>query len=163
MTQATENQLDFSALPAAGLGRRIASMVYDLLLLTAISLGYALVVFILRMVIEGAPEQGQMMATPPPSIQFLIMVGWWFTLASYFNWCWKKRGQTLAMKTWRLRLQQPDGSLATAKQRWNRCLITPVSIVSVVGLLWCLFDKEGHSLHDRINGTRVVLLPKKVN
>jgi len=30
-------------------------------------------------------------------------------IGAYFVWCWSRSGQTLAMKTWRLRVVGPDG------------------------------------------------------
>lgn len=156
-------QTDFGALPSAGLVRRLSAIIYDLLLLAALTIGYALLVFLLRTLPEGMPAQGETFATPPLALQILILGGWWLAMASYFIWCWKKRGQTLAMKTWRLRAQQPNGELLTERQRWLRVVIAPLSLLSGVGLLWCLFDKQHGCLHDRLTGTRVVLLPKKVN
>ncbi len=157
------NQPDFATLPAAGIVRRLFAIIYDLLLLAAISLGYAALVLVIRLLVEGAPATGEMMPAPSAPVGTLIMLGWWFVLASYFNWCWLRRGQTLAMKTWRLRLQKPDGSLPSARQRWLRVLIAPFSLFLLVGLLWRFIDAHGDCLHDRLTGTRVVLLPKKIN
>lgn len=153
----------FASLPAAGIPRRLFAALYDLLLLAAISLAYAALVLLIRLGLEGPPPQGGMMPTPNTFVGVLIMLGWWLALAGYFNWCWLRRGQTLAMKTWRLRLQQPDGTLPTARQRWLRAIIAPLSLASVIGLLWRLIDANGDCLHDRLTATRVVLLPKKIN
>ena len=150
----------FASLPSAGMRRRIAAIIYDLLLLVAITLAYSLIVWPIRSLFIGSFEGH---GTPSAVASTVIMIGWWLALASYFNYCWKKRGQTLAMKAWRLRLQQPDGALLTAKQRWYRALIAPLSLLSALGLLWCLWDKSGDCLHDKITGTRVALLPKGVN
>ena len=154
------SSIDFSSLFSAKLPRRLAAIVYDLFLMIAISIAYSLIVWIIRSVIEDSKESH---GVPGTFLQVLIMTGWWLVLAGYFNYCWKKRGQTLAMKAWRLRLQQPDGSLITARQRWYRALIAPLSLMSVVGLLWLLWDKNGDCLHDRLTGTRMVLLPKGIN
>lgn len=34
------------------------------------------------------------------------------TIAAYFLWCWQRGGQTLAMKTWRIRVTGIDGNPA---------------------------------------------------
>lgn len=150
----------FTALPSAGIPRRIAAIAYDLLLLVAITLAYGLLVWLVRSTAAGSFEGHY---TTSSLTSAVIMAGWWLVLATYFNYCWKKRGQTLAMKAWRLRLQQPDGTLPTAGQRWLRALLAPLSLLSVIGLLWQLWDKNRNCLHDHITGTRVVLLPKGVN
>ena len=154
------SSFDFSSQPNAGLPRRVAAIVYDLFLILAISLLYGLLVWLIRSSVEGTMKEHEI---PGHFSSALIMVGWWLALASYFNHCWKKRGQTLAMKAWRLRLQQPDGTLATSKQRWCRSIIAPLSLISVAGLLWLLWDKSNGCLHDRLTGTRIVLLPKGIN
>ena len=156
----TLQHIDVASLPAAGIARRLFAIIYDLLLLAAISLAYAIVVWLMRSIPEGSLH-GHGSVTGVAS--GVIMLGWWLALASYFCWCWHKRGQTLAMKTWRLRLQQLNGALPTARQCWLRAVIAPLSLLSTVGLLWLLFDPNGDALHDRLTATRVVLLPKKTN
>ena len=118
------------------------------------------VAVIIQYILSNPLSEGEPM---PPLPWIPVTIALWLAIVAYFNSCWKKRGQTLAMKTWRLRLQQPDGTLATTRQRWLRCLIAPVSLASLVGLLWHLWDKDGDCLHDKLTGTRVVLLPKGIN
>jgi uncharacterized RDD family membrane protein YckC len=75
----------------------------------------------------------------------------------YFTWQWVRSGQTLAMKTWRLRLTARDGGPVTVRQAWAR-YFAALAGVAFFGLtfLWALIDREGLFLHDRIAATRVV-------
>jgi uncharacterized RDD family membrane protein YckC len=105
---------------------------------------------------------------------------WLFlVLAVYFVWFWTHSGQTLAMKTWRIRLVTRHGEevkmkraigryvlawgwvlpgLATAwalgAKNWMLVLIPAANM-----LLWALtiyLDPQRQFLHDRIAGTKVV-------
>ncbi len=106
---------------------------------------------------------------------------WLFVvLGVYFGWFWTHGGQTLAMKTWRIRVIGLDGQtitwrralvrylmawgwflpgLALARairaQGWMLLLLPALNV-----LLWVLASKlhgDRQFLHDRLAGTRVVL------
>ena len=101
-------------------------------------------------------------------------------LAAYFVGFWSRRGQTLAMRTWRLRVQTPDGrspSVARATARfaltglwWLPALIVaawlPAPTPRVIGLallIGCvaygalaLLLPGRQFLHDLLAGTEIV-------
>jgi uncharacterized RDD family membrane protein YckC len=102
----------------------------------------------------------------------------------YFVWCWHRSGQTLAMKTWHLRLLDRAGntvSLARAVVRyvlaWHLfvpgfALLALFRTHEAIDLLWlaggfavmllpAVFDSEGRLLHDRVLGTRVFHQPPR--
>jgi uncharacterized RDD family membrane protein YckC len=105
---------------------------------------------------------------------------WLFlVIGSYFVWFWTHGGQTLAMKTWRIRLVTADGSrlsltravvryalawlwilpgLALAwllgAQGWLLALIPLLNVVLWAGTVY--LDPHRQLLHDRLAGTRVV-------
>jgi uncharacterized RDD family membrane protein YckC len=73
-------------------------------------------------------------------------------LAAYFLFCWLRGGQTLAMKTWRIRLVGVTPRKALLRLIFA-ALLLPVSI------LWALVDRDGQFLHDRLAGTRLTDVP----
>jgi uncharacterized RDD family membrane protein YckC len=82
-------------------------------------------------------------------------------LGAYFLWLWRRNGQTLAMQTWRIRLVAADG---TEPIGYGRALLRyTLAWFSLLfygaGLIWALFDRDRQFLHDRLAGTRLVLLP----
>jgi uncharacterized RDD family membrane protein YckC len=78
-------------------------------------------------------------------------------LMLYFVWCWLNGGQTLPMKTWKLRLVDADGSALRPLQAVLRYLIAWPSIMCFgIGLLWALVDKDHRFLHDRLAGTKIL-------
>jgi uncharacterized RDD family membrane protein YckC len=78
-------------------------------------------------------------------------------LGVYFGYCWVKTGQTLAMKTWRIRVERADGRLMPPRQAALRFVLACWAIAPLgLGLLWALFDRDRQFLHDRLAGTRIV-------
>lgn len=141
----------------AGMVRRLITLVYDTLLLLGVLFVYAIPVVILRHLFEEDPMQ-----RPPLLSQILILLGMWVVCSAYFAWCWHKGGQTLAMKSWRMRLESISGETLSWKQCWLRCVVAPLCIAAGgIGLLWVLFHPRNMALQDILTGTRVRLLPKE--
>ncbi len=143
------------ALPSAGLIRRLLAMVYDGLLLLGISFAYGVVVTLARNLMgqDGAE-------TPAALTGAMIFVGWWLVLSAYFVLSWVRQGQTLGMKSWRLRVDTLAGGRPGWRQGWLRCLLAQVSAAALgLGYLWCWLDRRG-CWHDIWTRTRVVVLPR---
>ena len=76
----------------------------------------------------------------------------------YFPWQWRRGGQTLAMKTWRMRLVTRAGAPLTWGHALRRfAFALPGTLLFGAGFLWALVDREGLFLHDRLAGTRIVM------
>jgi uncharacterized RDD family membrane protein YckC len=81
------------------------------------------------------------------ALQLFVLV----VFAAYFLWCWLRGGQTLAMKAWRVRLVNVTPGKALLRFVLALALF-PLSIV------WALFDRDRQFLHDRLAGTRLVVV-----
>ena len=132
-----------------GIGRRLASMVYETLLLVA-------VLFVAAFLFIAIARD----ATSPSVRPFfqLYLVG---VVAAYFLWYWLHGGQTLPMKTWRLRLVNANGGPILLKQACLRFLIAAIGIALGLGIVWAFFDRDRQFLHDRLSGTRIVSYTSK--
>jgi uncharacterized RDD family membrane protein YckC len=83
-------------------------------------------------------------------------------LFAYFSAFWLRSGQTLAMKTWRIRLVQANGDTLTFKQAVLRFFLALLGLLLAgAGFWWALFDRDRQFLHDRLVGTRLVRVPRK--
>ena len=134
-----------SPLSAASLWPRFASGCYELLLLTAILFVGAWIFLLFSSAFE--PSSGRLLLR-------LYLTG---LAAIYFIYCWTHGGQTLAMKTWRLRVVMKDGrplSLRAAVYRYLGAFVS--ASLGGAGFLWALFDRDRQFLHDRFAGTRIV-------
>ena len=133
--------------PQPAILRRLASLCYETLLLS----GILLVTLILPHVLIGA--FAHRIAAPVVLWAHLFLV-----MLVYFVWFWSNGGQTLAMKTWRIRLSSRTGQPVPPAQALMRYLLCWPSIgLGGIGILWALFDRDGQFLHDRIAGTQLVL------
>lgn len=132
-----------------GIVRRLASMLYEILLL----LGVLSVTFILPHILLGVFAN----RSAGPAV---VQVHFFLVLMAYFVWFWLHGGQTLAMKTWKLRIVNADGGALRPLQAVLRYLAAWPSVILLgAGILWALFDRDGQFLHDRIAGTRIVFEP----
>lgn len=140
----------FSEADAPSLLRRLGAVLYDTLLLAAL-LMLASFLYV--------PLADQALAPPFNRAiyqLYLLMIG-----LAYFGWFWVHGGQTLGLRTWRLRLVARDGGAVTWMQAVRRFLAAIVSWLCLgLGFLWVLVDREKLTWHDRFSGTRLILLPK---
>ena len=145
--------------PIANLWRRLAALFYDAFLLFAIVLAYGFLLTLLKVLFNGSQQVEDVQ--PGALLQWLSFAGLIASLIGYYYICWRKQGQTLGMKSWRLKLQQADGSLATPEQCIKRSLLASLSFAAGgIGYLWCLMPPAKACLHDIYSATEVVVLPK---
>ena len=127
------------------IARRLASALYDLLLLVAL-------VFIATwpfIAFFGDSTHGWRRHV----LQAWIV----FVAGAYFAWFWSRGGQTLPMKTWSIRLVAPDGRPPGVARAIHRYLIALLGLAALgLGFLWALFDRDRQFLHDRLAGTALV-------
>jgi uncharacterized RDD family membrane protein YckC len=75
----------------------------------------------------------------------------------YFGWFWTHGGQTLGMRSWRLRLVGAGDNGATWRQALLRFVGAGFSWLAIgAGFLCLLVDPQRLTWHDRISATRIV-------
>lgn len=155
----TAPETNTTPIPTAGVLRRFAAIVYDALLLVAISIGYGALALLINVLIQGEPPAGEKVQWGHWSI--LVFIGWMLTLAAFFCYFWRRSGQTLGMRAWRMKLVDLEYNTPRLKQCFLRCLIAPFSLLlGGVGYFWRWFDPQKMTLHDRVSKTQVIVLPK---
>lgn len=166
MPPSAPSPLSLTPLHAPSLRRRMACWLYESLLLFG-------VVFVGGLVLGSA---GVLFGHPlsPKTLQALLFV----VLGIYFAWFWSK-GQTLAMKTWHIRVVNQQGRPLTrvrALARYALCwlwLLPPLALLAPFHLPWAevavlttgwvavwallsRFHPQRQFLHDVLAGTRLV-------
>lgn len=112
-------------------------------------------------------------------LRHLRMFWLFVVLGVYFVWFWTHGGQTLAMKTWHVKVVERDARALTRKRALLRYLtcwlvilpgpalvaLTPLAVPEATLLdagillfisMWVLIDPERQALYDRLLGTRLI-------
>ncbi|MES2130642.1 MAG: RDD family protein [Pseudomonadota bacterium] len=159
------------------LKRRLISMVYEFLLLTAVEIFIVGVYTLVTLNLHSALLDGG---------RNIVVV---LAAAAYFVYSWSGSGHTLAMKTWRIKLVKvgyptvpPRAAALRFVYAWGA--IAPALIIihlmklmtssagtrmalAILGaniVLWAMtafLDKDRQFLHDKLAGTRLIELPKR--
>jgi uncharacterized RDD family membrane protein YckC len=159
-----------ASVPASpSLARRLAAMAYESLIVVAI------------LVVASFAFMGAATTRLEGLVRHLFQAYLFLTVGLYFVWCWRRGGQTLPMKAWKLRVVRRDGgpletpravlryvcaafafgsSAAAAAVLWREPGARLAWLALAPGALtlaWSLVDAERQFLHDRLAGTRIVM------
>lgn len=122
-------------------------MLYEALLVFAI-------VFLAGTAFYGAAE-GRLAG----EMRLVFQIYLFLVLGIYFTACWSRGGRTLAMQTWRMRVVRRDGTSIGVGRAALRYALAWVSLASFgAGFLWACVDRDRQFLHDRLAGTRIVMI-----
>lgn len=135
----------------AGLVRRLVAMFYDALLVCAV----AMIAVAITLPLSGGEAVANHAGLQRTAMQLWIVL----VTGGFFTGFWVYGGQTLGMKAWGMRIVRADGS----PLRWRDAVLrfawaVPSLVPAGLGLLWMVFDRERLAVHDRLSGTRVVIL-----
>lgn len=132
-------------LQSATLWRRFMSMAYEAVLLFG-------VVFVAAYLFDTLTQSKHALKLRHARQAWLFLV-----LGVYFVWFWAHGGQTLAMKTWRIRLEEDS---ARKPVSWGKAVLRyvlswPLTLTGI-SYLWAFFDRDQKFLTDRLLRTRLV-------
>jgi uncharacterized RDD family membrane protein YckC len=151
----TEN-IDISQAVTPGLIRRLAAMLYDALLVFGLLLLASMLITLPVGLLAGESASSALSG----NLLFRI----WLAMVppAFFLLFWMKGGQTLGMKSWRIRVVRSDGASLSWPDALKRLFFALLSWLPLgLGYIWILFDKENQAWHDRLSGTRLIMLKKK--
>lgn len=133
------------SLATPGVGRRLIAMLYESLLAFAIAF------------FSGLAFYGAATGRLSGDTRLLFQLYLFLVLGTYFVACWR-RGGTLAMQTWKLKVVGRDGRGIGIPRAVLRYALAWVSLLLFgLGFLWACVDRERQFLHDRLAGTRIVV------
>jgi len=142
---------------APGLFRRLAALFYDTMLVGGLLIAAIVPVIVALGIIYGWDQVDTAgLRRNPFYIAYLLSVPLLF-----FVCFWKLAGQTLGMRTWRIRVVSDRGGEIS----WGSALLryfTAILSWAVLGLgyWWILIDPEKRAWHDRLSGTRLIRVGK---
>jgi uncharacterized RDD family membrane protein YckC len=137
----------------AGFLRRFAALIYDSLVLTAITLCTGLIYSIIfKLLGVGEP------ADFPLILQLTLFPLVLFNLFYYYAYSWQKSGQTLGMRAWKIKTFRTDLKTLEWKDSLKRAGWSLISWVALcgLGLISCFFRDDKKSLQDIMSQTQVL-------
>jgi uncharacterized RDD family membrane protein YckC len=138
----------------AGLLRRLGALLYDTLLLLAIFM-IATALFLPFTGGEALTARGH------PWLEFLYRAILLALLTLYYGIAWTRRGQTLGMASWRIRIEREDGARLDWTDTVRRIAAAAIALLPAgLGFLWVAVDPQRRAWHDRWSRTRVIVVPK---
>jgi len=133
-----------------GFFRRLAAICYDALLLLA--------VLFFATALALPFNSGKAFS----SNQLYYPVYLFFVSLVFFAWFWTHGGQTIGMKSWKIRVLTNNRQPITWQQAVARFLWAIFSWLACgLGYLWILFDSSKLAWHDRLSDTRLFFTEKQ--
>jgi uncharacterized RDD family membrane protein YckC len=133
---------DSGSLPVPGFSRRLAAIIYDLFLLLALLFFATALLLPLN---AGEAFTSRQFFYPV----YLLVISFLF-----YGWFWTHGGQTLGLRSWKLKVMTFDGEPISWKQALLRFLGAIISWAFLgLGFLWILIDKNSRGWHDYLSKT----------
>ena len=128
-----------------GIFSRLMSFTYDIFLVAALWFLFGFIFLGLYKLIVADNDY-----FPPPIGAMILLL----TTAGYYVYFWSNGRNTLGMSTWSHEIVNDQGRKLSKKSAFQRFLL--YALLSALGMLWIIFDKEKKCLPDRILGLKVV-------
>lgn len=150
-----------SDFPAAPLWRRIAAAIYDYLLVAAIWFVTTGVILLVMSHYHWGLSNYHGVGRPSDAflhgvlLPLLIVEAW-----AFYAWFWLHGGQTLGMRSWRIRVVDYRGRKLALWQTLARFLGAWLSLGLAGAGYWLVLLKPNQSLHDRLSASVTLLAPK---
>ena len=112
----------------AGMGARLAAVIYDGLLIVALNAIVATILIVIATPHDIA-VQNQTQVLPEWFRSLVLFPAMMIMTWLFYGYFWRKTGQTLGMQTWRLKVIKPDGVFLSWGDSAGRCaaaLVFPI-------------------------------------
>ena len=140
------------------IGWRLLALCYDLWPALALWM-LASLAFTVGYTLAGHPARQNI--APFSALQIELWIVCWLLSGAYATISWRRGGQTLGMRPWRLRLTTRDGGRPGWRALWLRYAIGTLSLLlGGLGFWWAWIDRDRLTWHDRASGTRLHRQPK---
>lgn len=148
--------VNIADLQRPGLLRYFSCLAYEALLLTAWLFILGVLYLALDALVQHRWPGGALQV--PDGVQRTLQQLWYLAgLLGYFVLFWVRGGQTLAMKTWKLRLVSLDGGRVSVLQAVVRFFAAAMGIALLgVTWLWAFGSPQRLWLHDRLSKTLLI-------
>jgi len=131
----------YNDFPPASLIKQLAAMLYDSMLIFAVLFFVSAIAIIFN--------QGEAIESSPWFSLYLLL-----TIFTFYAWFWKKSGQTLGMRVWKIRIVSESGNNPGWRTCYLRLICALLSLICFgLGYWWRLF--KPYTWHDRLSKTSI--------
>ena len=135
------------------IGWRFLSLLYDFFPMLGI---WFVVVVVSILLHRGEAIESNTVAGMLELIALLAATGVYATAS------WRRGGQTIGMKPWRVYVDAAGGGQATWRALWIRYGVGVLSLLLAgAGFWWAFIDRDRLTWHDRASGTRFIRDPAR--
>ncbi|MFC0676907.1 RDD family protein [Lysobacter korlensis] len=139
--------------PAPLIGWRLLALFYDLWPVAAVWMAIAAAFLV---------AHGNRPLAAFSALQWLLWIACWAATGAYAVISWRRGGQTLGMRPWRIRVVGRDGQAAALPALLVRFGAGTLSLLLAgAGFWWAWIDRDRLTWHDRASGTRMIREPKR--
>ncbi len=132
--------------PSPLIGWRLLALLYDLF--PALALWF---------VVAAAFTLAHGDAVRGGALGLLEFAALWLVAGLYATWSWRRGGQTIGMRPWRLHLVAEGGGRPGWRALWLRYALGGVSLLAGgLGFWWAWLDRDRLTWHDRLSRTRLL-------
>ena len=144
--------------PRALIGWRLLALFYDVWPVLAMWLAVAIPFVLIDVAISGDVRHN---IAPYSPLWWLQWACCWGVAGAYATFSWRRGGQTLGMRPWRLHIVDLTGKVPDTRALWRRYMVASLSLLlGGLGFWWAWIDRDRLAWHDRASGTRLVRRPK---
>ena len=144
------------------IGKRLLAIFYDFLIIFFLVFVINLIIqqFVVQLEliefeqVQITTEGEKVSIIPSDSFLSLFLKNTWLIISFlYFTLYWTRRGKTLGMKVWKIKVVNLQGKSIN----WNQAMIRYISAIFGLGLLAIPFNKKRAALQDILSKTQLIV------
>jgi uncharacterized RDD family membrane protein YckC len=121
------------------------------------SLGYECITTVTLIFIIGFMTSAIFGSSPSTTLRFILASAIILGISSYYVFCWVTSGQSLAQKSWGLRITNDSGTQVSMRTACKRFLLSTLFNLTMIAPAILLFTKHNQYPQDQLLNTQVTV------
>ena len=121
------------------------------------SLGYECITTVTLIFIIGFMTSAIFGSSPSTTLRFILTLTIILGISGYYVLCWATSGQTLAQKSWGLRITNGSGTQVSMRTAFKRFLLSTLFNLTMIAPTMLLFTKHNQYPQDQLLNTLVTV------
>ena len=121
------------------------------------SLGYECITTVTLIFIIGFMTSAIFGSSPSTTLRFILASAIILGISAYYVFCWVTSGQSLAQKSWGLRITNGSGTQVSMRTAFKRFLLSTLFNLTMIAPAMLLFAKHNQYPQDQLLNTQVTI------